>query len=324
MDQLGIGEEHANLKNCVTTLLQRFKNMSHKERPRYVFDALFLYIYRDVLDFKKPSHSVDQRIITDTFEKVRKQIINDEDIKIDDFVKDMHTSSKRRDNHAKLYFRTVGAHIENECPLFKFKVFKDKYEEFYASKIKGYLEFADKYVKVKYLGKEESEEFVKKLDSYPQAQLRCGNAKKVTKVIGSSVFKGPYTSDDRKTMLNIMFTSLFKFLESEKCLDLPETNKSCLPILKIISVNNDKELYFEFKSVGLLITPKMVETKSSSIEKNVRVVKRGTFVNRLKDIESGLSDPLLRAGISHLYLRRMLRIGDSGMHNILEANNLGK
>ena len=105
---------------------------------------------------------------------------------------------------------------------------------------------------------------------------------------------------------------------------MPKTDKSCLPILKIISLNDDKELYFEFKSVGLPITSEMVETKSSTIEKNVSVVKRGTFVNRLKDIESGLSEPMLRAGISHLYLRRMLRIGDSGMHNILQANNLGK
>ena len=156
-----LGEEHANLKNFVTILLQRFKNMSHKERPRYVFDALFIYIYQDVLDFKKTCPSVDHKVITDTFEKVRMQILIDEDVKIDEFVKDMHTSSKRRDDHAKLYFRTVGAHIENECPLFKFKVFKDKYEEFYESQIKGYLEFAEKYVKVKHLGKDQSEEFVK-------------------------------------------------------------------------------------------------------------------------------------------------------------------
>lgn len=52
--------------------------MTHKERPRYVFDALKIYIYRDVIDFKKSAPTVDQSVISETFFKIRDQIIKND------------------------------------------------------------------------------------------------------------------------------------------------------------------------------------------------------------------------------------------------------
>lgn len=43
-------------------------------------------------------------------------------------------------------------------------------------------------------------------------------------------------------------------------------------------------------------------------------------MNRLQDIKKFMSTELKEAGIAHLFLRRCLRIGDAGFHNILEVD----
>ena len=57
---------------------------------------------------------------------------------------------------------------------------------------------------------------------------------------------------------------------------------------------------------------------TTSIE-TMNVIKRCSFVSRISELTS-LSTDLQKACMSHLILRRMLRIGDSGLHNILLIN----
>jgi hypothetical protein len=49
-----------------------------------------------------------------------------------------------------------------------------------------------------------------------------------------------------------------------------------------------------------------------------RVIPRGGHVNRLIELQE-LEGDVLRAAISHLFLRRCLKIGDSGFHNVLKC-----
>ena len=63
------------------------------ERPYYVWHAVYLWVFRDIIDFQKKPPQPDIQEIKSTFEKVKGWIEKDERIKVDDFVMDIHTGS---------------------------------------------------------------------------------------------------------------------------------------------------------------------------------------------------------------------------------------
>lgn len=87
---------------------------------------------------------------------------------------------------------------------------------------------------------------------------------------------------------------------------------------KVDEGNNIGEFYLHFKNVGSThLQPSSIQHKVSEFQ-TCDVIDRGAFVKRVSEIEDkDLSDEVLQASVSHLILRRFLRIGDSGLHNIL-------
>lgn len=121
--------------------------------------------------------------------------------------------------------------------------------------------------------------------------------------------------------MNVVFSWLLDYMEGPAILDLQMKDKSNLKIEKLILLPEHGEIYMQFQNVGKNETAQdMIETKTSAIETDVKVFKRGSFVNRLQDIKKFMSPELKQAAISHLYLRRCLRIGDAGFHNILQVD----
>lgn len=93
----------------------------------------------------------------------------------------------------------------------------------------------------------------------------------------------------------------------------------------VIKINNTNEYYLKQKCLGKLSTSdddhEIVTTK---VETNVKVLLRGSHVNRLIELEKDESNfqddddkQILQACIQHFYLRYILNIGDSGTWNIL-------
>ena len=59
-----------------------------------------------------------------------------------------------------------------------------------------------------------------------------------------------------------------------------------------------------------------IENKESKIEGNIQVYERGSFVKRITELPE-IKEEYMEAIVAHLYLRRALNIGDSGLHNML-------
>ena len=68
----------------------------------------------------------NEKEMRETFQKVKRQINEDHKVKVDQFVKDVHTGQKK-DDKAMDRFRNEGAHVENECEMFNFQFLKQEY-----------------------------------------------------------------------------------------------------------------------------------------------------------------------------------------------------
>ena len=148
-----------------------------------------------------------------------------------------------------------------------------------------------------------------------QTQLRCGKNKKYTKLMGSKVYKGPYNLDEPKLIQNVLFSWCLQYLEGPEFLDLPPEERSYIPIEQIL--RSEKSVYLQFDNIG---ESKGYETeyKTTTTEpEGAQIIKRGSHVHRVIDLDDPLDPKVAKAAISHLFLRRALKIGDSGFHNII-------
>lgn len=164
------------------------------------------------------------------------------------------------------------------------------------------------------------------LSKLAHGQLRTSTHKKAVFISSDYIYKGPYFSNvqgDRKRLLyNLYFTRAL--LTLEKHLKLSDHLKSIIDWHSVIKINNTNEYYLKQKSLGNLSKSENdLEIVSSKIEDNVKILRRGSHVNRLIELEKDASNfqndnkQLCQASLQHFYLRYILNIGDSGTWNIL-------
>ena len=403
--------KNQKLKECIYVLIDRYKTLKHKERPRYLHHAFLLILFEDLLDWKFKPQEPEEGYLAGELKKVQEWINKDEKIVPDDYCLDIHTKRKKKTFDDIHEFRNSGAHVENPCELLTFKFFKEFYEQEQevgkgkTKEKKGKkgkeesdgegeeededdVEVKGKKKKVKREktkkkeepvsekaddvdnegkmvfekeNEQEEEEPVKKsekksekkkvtrkgkseaidrslsekilknvykleeaeiadFEKLPSAQLLTGKHKKRVKVKSDAVLKGPYRSDEEKLLKNITYTRLLDDLEND--LQLSKEMRSALPIKRLLKAKNGAEgdIYIEFDNVGDHSKMK-VSKKSSKIQPEHEVCERDSFVNRVSEIIGSCSMPIKKASICHLYLRRVLNVGDSGFHNILKIED---
>ena len=74
--------------------------------------------------------------------------------------------------------------------------------------------------------------------------------------------------------------------------------------------------------MGKVPEASQVEEKESKIEGTVKLYERRSFVSRLNEIAL-LPNNIIDSTLTHLYIRRILNIGDSGLHNMLLVEQKG-
>lgn len=157
-------------------------------------------------------------------------------------------------------------------------------------------------------------------------QRRTSNHKKAVFIAPDYIYKGPYLANvqgDRKKLLyNLYFTRALLALEQH--LKLPDNLRSIVDWHSIIKIDNTNDYYLKQKSLGTLtISENDYETVSTKIETDVKVLRRGSHINRLIELENdesyfqGDTKNIRLACLQHFYLRYILNIGDSGTWNIL-------
>ena len=128
--------------------------------------------------------------------------------------------------------------------------------------------------------------------------------------------------DRKKLLYNLYFTCAL--LTLERHLKIPVHLCSIVDWHSIIKVDNINEYYLKQNSVGKLSKSENdYETVTTKIETNVKILRRGSHVNRLIELENNESnfgnnkEQIFQACVQHFYLRYILNIGDSGTWNIL-------
>ena len=156
------------------------------------------------------------------------------------------------------------------------------------------------------------------IQKLPHAQLKAGKHKRVVYVGDEVVIKGPYKIRDKSFIHNLMYTGSAELVE--KTLFNEDKHHSILPWNLIL--NYGGEYYLVAKNIGKSINEEDIEIKSSTIEKDQKIIKRGAFINRIQDIDAHkLNKEQIKAILKHLYIRYILGIGDSGLHNILKRED---
>jgi len=93
----------------------------------------------------------------------------------------------------------------------------------------------------------------------------------------------------------------------------------------VIKIDNNNEYYLKQKSLGKLSkSENAYELVTTKVETDVKVLRRGSHINRLIELEKDQSNfqndgkqQICQACLQHFYLRYILNIGDSGTWNIL-------
>ncbi len=164
------------------------------------------------------------------------------------------------------------------------------------------------------------------LSNLARGQRRTSAHKKAVFISSDYVYKGPYLAnspgDTKKFLYNLYFTRALITLEQH--LKLPDHLRSIIDWDSVIKINHTNEYYLKQKSLGKLSTSEDDhEIVTTKVETNVKVLRRGSHVHRLIELEKDESNfqdddkQILQACIQHFYLRYLLNIGDSGTWNIL-------
>ena len=152
------------------------------------------------------------------------------------------------------------------------------------------------------------------IQKLPHAQLKAGKHKRVVYVNDEVVIKGPYKISDDSFITNLIYTEVAGLVE--KKLFGEDSHYSILPWSVIL--NYGGEYYLVAPNVGKPLNKDDIEIRSSTMEKDQKIIKRGAFINRILDVNANkLTKEQIKAILKHLYIRYILGIGDSGLHNIL-------
>ncbi|CAF2020806.1 unnamed protein product [Rotaria magnacalcarata] len=164
------------------------------------------------------------------------------------------------------------------------------------------------------------------LANLAHGQPRTSAHKKAVFISSDYIYKGPYLSNlqgDRKRLLyNLYFTRAL--LTLEQYLKIPEYMQSIIDWESVVKIDNTNEYYLKQKSVGKAsLSENDHDRVTTKLETNVKILRRGSHINRLIELEKDESNflddkkQICQACLQHFYLRYILNIGDSGTWNIL-------
>lgn len=109
----------------------------------------------------------------------------------------------------------------------------------------------------------------------------------------------------------------------QRICNVPDRLRSDLPIKReeaiVASSLGPEHIYLVYDNVGCAPRVEGVVIRTTKIDPSVPVLPRGSFVDRVADLEARdeLCVDHIRASLQHLYFRYLMNVGDSGPHNIL-------
>ncbi|CAF0887041.1 unnamed protein product [Adineta ricciae] len=333
-----------------------YKTLKHKEHYLYLYHAMAFIIYEDTI------RQVDQKISFPddiNVDQLYKDHFNDKTvIELDSFVFDRHTGVET----SRSDFAIEGAQVTNECKELFNEKYRKMYQEFKVmiddeeeqaklkkkTKRKNFDEgesttrkltkmnstnetiddnFDSEIIRLGYQLDVQLESFVTdELSKLAQGQCRTSVRKKAVFISSDYIYKGPYSScipgDRKRFFYNLYFTRALITLE--EYLKIPDQFRSIVDWYSIVKITNTNDYYLKQKALGQLSTEENDhEIMTTKIESNVKVLRRGSHINRLNELEKEKSNfqdenkQILQACLQHMYLRYLLNIGDSGTWNIL-------
>ncbi|CAF2382758.1 unnamed protein product [Rotaria sp. Silwood2] len=333
-----------------------YKTLKHKEHYLYLYHAMAFIIYEDSI------RKIDQQtndLLDINVDQLYKDHLNEgTKIELDSFVFDRHTGAAT----SRSDFALEGAQVANECKELFIDKYRKMYNEFKTmmdneeekkpttttkrktketqeesttkkkTKLNTHeqitnVELDNEIIRLDYHVDIKPPSFtIDELSKLAHGQPRTSMHKKAVFISSDYVYKGPYLSssqgDRRKLLYNLYFTRAL--LTLEQYLKIPDHLQSIIDWDSIIKIDNTNEYYLKQKSLGKLpISESDHETVTTKIETNVKVLRRGSHINRLIELEKDESNfqdnkkYICQACLQHFYLRYILNIGDSGTWNIL-------
>jgi hypothetical protein len=175
--------------------------------------------------------------------------------------------------------------------------------------------------------READEAFAQTLAGLPLAQKRTSRNKAYVHVSRETIFKGPYPPRSIRLLNNLRYPYLLHLLE--EALRLPECHRGVYrwQTLHACPTAGGKRYYLAGPNVGDA-GRMVVESASTAVDADCRVLVRQTLLRRVSEIEKvkrggrftrhpSLDEDTAVASLQHLYARFVLNVGDSGTHNIL-------
>eukprot|EP01022_Parablepharisma_sp_SALTPOND_P005006 TRINITY_DN121465_c1_g1_i1.p1 TRINITY_DN121465_c1_g1~~TRINITY_DN121465_c1_g1_i1.p1 ORF type:complete len:705 (+),score=93.99 TRINITY_DN121465_c1_g1_i1:136-2115(+) len=326
-------------EDSIKALKYFFDKLKHKERFIYLYHAILLIVVqpdktKDPKDMKKYWERENYTHFIEMSEKMSKEHLHNPPIELDDFVYDIHTSSKAKPE-GLVTFATEGTLVKDECKDYLDLEYRKLYVEFKQvlqnhlktkavdesiltlHKSSPILQFKARSVSIPMheITPEKSQEIMQ----LPQAQLRTAKFKKAVFVGVEEVYKGKFKKEEAALINTIIYTEAIKTLEK---IEVGMDSISVQDILKVLKVASRDEYYLVWKNYGD-ISKAIIETLSSKLEQNIKVIKRGSMVSRISELEKTgelTKEEKVRI-LQHLYVCFLLGCGDYGTHNMLKSKD---
>jgi len=102
-----------------------YKRMGHREKPIYLYHAVFLLVRRNEIDWDSEPPGIDTPMAY--VAKLYVDHLRGDKMKIDDYVHDIHTRGGKRGPDSMRKFAVEGAFVQNENKQFLNKEYRDIY-----------------------------------------------------------------------------------------------------------------------------------------------------------------------------------------------------
>ncbi len=333
-------------QNAVSALYSFFKKLKHKEQWLYLIHACMLVVLRNsaIYSIRPEDDLLEDREVVDELYARHQEGYR---IELDEFVNDKHCGNRKS---TSLDFALVGAQVENECEELHNRCFRDFYldmkrlEQGVAPKIEKVAPGADSTADRSEQRASFWRRFDEQLALQPARDLRAGSGRDNEPLLSHAVYwrtfsslliglpvaqqrtsgykkfvwidwparrviKGPYSCEPGSTLLRAISVNNAALLLQQHC-----KNQS---VEQLDLVRGDAGYYLIGRYHGDEIRKEHVELVSNRVDKNVRVLQRKGPIMRVSDTTCAQHAPCAEAILEHLLVCYMLKVGDTGLHNML-------
>lgn len=305
------------IRQTIESLYFLYKKMTHREKTLYLYHAILLGLTQVDSSLYNVQHElIDPKLnaLPDTF-------------KCDEYVLDMHTGNKKSGQYE---FVMSGAWIFHQDERFFHQFYRLIYIRkkqrvdncfyhlmiqnmksktpiaYFQSIWKDVDAFEIPDVMNEYTIYPLSQTQIEKIYTLPHAQKKCSSHKKVVYVDREYVYKGPYKKTDSSFRNALFFQHAFQIFGDD----------TILPV-KIMHDQVNNVFFLCMPNIGSSVDSSDIETVTTKIEENVKIIKRGTYIHRASEVIAHLDTLQKKQCLRHLYTRFLLNVGDSGLYNIL-------